>query len=178
MLLMMEDDSIDENTLAPLSEFENIEVFRTNISSRFSRIDDHFIVQIASHCHRLKVLELGIRSPRQKSQVTSHGIICLVHGCRELEWLGIYFNPGDVHDRNLNVLHGNSDIKHVALGLSVIEARDVRMVTHLFQRLFPGLAGLTWDTSITGWDEDEDESQSNWKLVAASLGIKMIKPLI
>lgn len=173
MLLMMQDDIIDENTLAPLSEFANIEVFRINVSSRFSCIDDHFIFMIASHCHRLKVLELGIRSPRQKSQVTLHGIICLVNGCRELEWLGIYFSPGDLHDRGMIVLHGNRDIKQLALGSSIIEkAQDVQTVTRLFKILFPGLTGLTWDTSITGWDdENEVESQSNWELVAASMGI-------
>jgi hypothetical protein len=91
-----------------------------------------------------------------------------------------HFSPGDLHDRGVIVLHGNRNIKQLALGSSIIEkAQDVQMVTRLFKILFPGLTGLTWDTSITGWDdENEVESQSNWELVAASMGIEMVKPLI
>jgi hypothetical protein len=155
---------IDQNTLAPLLEFQKLEKFQTNIFASFDRIDDHFIGRLASSCQNMKIFDLGTRSVKPRTQISLEGLVSLARSCKGLVEIGMYFSTRGIQDFCLDILQENRTTAVLAVANSIIRTNtDIQPLANFLKILFPNLEDIVYEQDIYEEDdrEDDDDGESD-----------------
>lgn len=118
---------IDEWVLGKLFVFTNLTKFELTLKAAFALNDEH-MKEMAAAWPRLRSLQLGSLSGwDQPSGITLHGILHLLAGCRELEYLGISIDVSPTSLPPLSMItpqHVNKRITYLHIGDSYFVSGD------------------------------------------------------
>lgn len=135
---------IDEWVLGTLFAFTNLTKFELALKAAFA-LNDLNIKEMAAAWPRLRSLQLGSPSGwGQRSGITLHGILHLLAGCRELEYLGISMDISPASLPPLSMItpqHANKRITYLHVGDSFFTS-DGPKTAAVLVKMFPDLNGI------------------------------------
>ena len=153
---------IDEWVLRTLFAFTNLTKFELTLKAAFALNDLH-MKEMAAAWPRLRSLQLGSLSGwGQPSEITLHGILHLLAGCRELEYLGISIDVSPTSVPLLSMItpqHVNKHITYLHIGdsdfasdepkdrdgflyHSFVQPRRILQTAAVLVKMFPELNGI------------------------------------
>ncbi|KIM40818.1 hypothetical protein M413DRAFT_445624 [Hebeloma cylindrosporum] len=137
--------TIPSSMLDPLLSFKNMTVVELNLPYSFDVGDGH-VRAMAEAWPRLCRLQLGsLVGWHVRSLVTCTGILSLVRGCRELEYLAVPFGGAGEFvplRASLTLRDVNRKIRYLYVGNGEMKFGDMKCVARFLKFVFPRLCGI------------------------------------
>ena len=135
---------ITGHTLEPLLACRNLELLHLDIACTFD-LGDTQMNAMAVAWPRLRHIQLGAhRGWGSPPQVTLHGILALLGGCRELEYLALSFDatcePPPISSISPKCI--NHKITYIYVGDAPLDQGSINRVGDFLQRILPNLTGI------------------------------------
>ncbi|TFK45162.1 hypothetical protein BDQ12DRAFT_718256 [Crucibulum laeve] len=145
------------SAITPLFAFSNLVKLELVFPSQsYVDFDDEFMLSVGRAWSKLQHLQLGplkgwgVKHPA----ITFNGLVALVEGCPDLEFLAFVFNASasDELKRDSKSLPMNASVTSLFVGDSIIDQKGEEYAAMVLSTMFPRLLNITGAWNFSGFD--------------------------